>query len=707
MPFSIRSLIRRVSFPLGSVPIALLLLMLLSYGLRVPGLGFFWDDLPYLWFFQRLGAAGIWQAFTVDRPFLSVLYITCLSILGNSAVAWQIFAMLARWLTSLGFYWMFAQTWPRHRRPVAWAAFLFAVYPGFTQQYIAVIYGQAFVLFAAALLSIGITLWLARRAHALQRGWFLAGFALSLALSIFHVFSTEYFFGMEMLRPLLLWIVFVEQAAQTPFADATAAPRMRQAFWRAVRWWLPYLIGLVIFVIWRTFFHSVGSYRLSALQSTEQAPLVGLWNLALTMFSSLVQSIVVAWGQPLQLSSVIEGSDAANLGGRLFLVILAVGLMTFFYLLRLRQDPARAIPERRTRWQFLQTWPAQASLVSIYALLIAGWPFWITNLPLRMGFPQDRFTLPLSVGACLLLAAVLDSFGKNAMRKAALLALLVALAVGFHFQTALQYRTDWNTARDFFWQLTWRAPSIQPNTLLLSDSLPFQFYEDDSLSAPLNWTYDPTGNTNVMSYLLFDILVRYHDQPAFSPEKPIEKDFRGMQFRGNAGQVLLVAFNPPGCVRVLDPRYDADLYRLPDRLLKSMNLSNPSALIRDAQPGAQPPIDIFGDAPRRRWCYYFEKADLARQQGDWPQIVTLAKESIAVGLRPDDPAEYLPFIEGDLHSGRWEDALERTLTTYQVAPALRPALCAVWLRTAPEQRPIAGAEAVYAQADARLACPTP
>ena len=326
-------------------------------------------------------------------------------------------------------------------------------------------------------------------------------------------------------------------------------------------------------------------------------------------------------------------------------------------------------------------WYPQAILVGLFAMLAAGWPFWITQLPLRMGFPQDRFSLPLSVGACLLFAGLVDWASRNLARQAAVIGLVVALAAGFHFTTAAAYHDDWATARDFFWQLAWRAPSIQPRTLFLSTDLPFRYFEDDLLTAPLNWTFDPDSTSTKMKYIFYDMLVRYHNLPPLNPLNPIEKDFRGMGFSGNTSRTLMVYYAPPGCVRILDPVYDTDLVEIPNELLKKISLSNPGDLIQDQAPPAAPPVDIFGSEPKHRWCYFFEKADLARQNKDWNAIVKLSNQSIRQGYRPDDPAEYLPFIEAYLRTGHWADGFELTQSAYQANRALRPALCAAWRRS--------------------------
>ncbi len=716
-----RSILRSFSFPTWSVPIALLILTLLSYGLRVFTLGFYWDDWPYLWFFHRLGPSGIIQAFAGDRPFLSFIYIICLSIFGHSVTGWQIFGLLARWLFSLSFWWMLSLAWPRQMHKVTWAVFLFAVYPGFTQQWISVIWAQGFICFAAVFFSIGITLWFARRVrHNQSRVRLAAGTLLALALSAFAMFSTEYFFGMELLRPVLLWLVFSECSRSAGLKDTQAvqsgrwkAYRLRVLRPRALRvaaWWAPYLALMMIFVFWRSFIHVFVGYRLTTLQGFEHSPLVTLRDLSITILKDMITSTMVAWGQPLQLGNLFDAGIPAGL--RLLAVILLAGLLTILYLARLRPRP---IPEaentedpRPAGGETGEPWSIQAIVVGLFAMFAGGWPFWIPNLPLRLEFPQDRFSLLLAAGACLLIAGLVDGLGKNRTRKAIILGIVVGLAVGFHFTNAESYHQDWTLVRDFLWQLSWRAPSIQSDTLLLSEDMPFHFFEDDSLTAPINWSFDPGGNSTQMKYMLYDLLVRYHGLQDLRPADPVDRSFRATQFTGSMTRVLIFYYAPPGCVRILDPVYDADLYNLPDGLLASLALSNPGKLIQDQNPSAAPPADIFGSEPKHRWCYFFEKADLARQNGDWNAVVELSNQSIHKGYRPEDPAEYLPFIEAYNRTGSWEDGYQLTQSAYEADRKLRPALCSVWRRSisAANQADLTAGEQ-YKKANEMLDCPAP
>ena len=693
----LRSTLRSLSFPSWWIPIALLVLTLLSYGLRALNLGFYWDDWPYVWFFHRFGAAGLVNAFEGDRPFLSFIYVVCFSLFGDSTQAWQIFAIFARWLCSVGLWWAFSLTWPQYKNKAAWAVMLFTVYPGFTQQWIAVIYGQAFFLFSALFFSLGISLWLVRNRQRLSRIWIVAGTLLALALSYFNMFSTEYFFGLELLRPVLIWLVILDQRNSLSEQAGGKRNLFFQQIRRVVLWWAPYLALMGVFVAWRLWIHP-SAYKLTTVQGVEVSPLAALWALMLAILQDFVVASVAAWGQAMTYLAGFIEKDPAN-GLRLLALILLTGGLCFIYLLGTRSKASTDEAAKGAGHAFILTsvdhepkraplaWGWQAILVGLFAFLVSGWPIWLTGLHMRMGFPWDRYSLALAVGTTLMLAGLVDVLcgqsrsQRDLARKAAVISLMLALAVGFQYNTAQQYKQDWTLAEDFYWQLTWRAPAVQPNTLFASDSMPFQFFEDDSLSAPLNWTYDPNGKSTQMPYILYDLSTRQYSMPPLQSGLPVQHAFRTTHFSGTTDQILAFSYSPPGCVHILDPRYDAELNNLPNWLLRIRPLSNPAGLIKDTAQPATPPTQIFGSEPKHRWCYYFEKAELARQAGDWEAVVKLSKASIGSGYRPEDPSEYLPFIEAYSHVVLYEDAIQLTETAFHASAALQPALCATWKRS--------------------------
>jgi hypothetical protein len=69
-----------------------------------------------------------------------------------------------------------------------------------------------------------------------------------------------------------------------------------------------------------------------------------------------------------------------------------------------------------------------------------------------------------------------------------------------------------------------------------------------------------------------------------------------------------------------------------------------------------PPYVIFGSEPPHGWCYYYQKASLARQVGDWEEIGKIYDQVDTLGLETTDKSEMIPFLEGLVNLGRYEDA---------------------------------------------------
>ena len=69
-----------------------------------------------------------------------------------------------------------------------------------------------------------------------------------------------------------------------------------------------------------------------------------------------------------------------------------------------------------------------------------------------------------------------------------------------------------------------------------------------------------------------------------------------------------------------------------------------------------PPASIFGTEPEHGWCYYYQKASLARQNGDWEEVSNIYDQVRELGLETSDKSEMIPFFEALVNLGRYEDA---------------------------------------------------
>jgi hypothetical protein len=266
--------------------------------------------------------------------------------------------------------------------------------------------------------------------------------------------------------------------------------------------------------------------------------------------------------------------------------------------------------------------------------------------------------------------------------KSVILGILIGFAVGSQFQVVNLFRRDWETQRRFFWQLAWRIPGLDHGTTLMVNDLPVTYYSDNSLTAPLNWFWAPNNTTQAMAYLLLYPSQRLGKSLAsHKPNLPLKVDYLAASFKGNTSRVVSVFYDPPACLRVLDRALDSD-----NRML-SLDMQAAAALSSTQwiQPKGKVaedilPKNLYAPEPPHGWCYYFQLADLARQQENWEGVAHLGDFAYNQNDYPNDPSEHFPFIEGYAHTGNWVKAHELSEQSQSVTPLMTPLLCRLWQR---------------------------
>jgi len=290
--------------------------------------------------------------------------------------------------------------------------------------------------------------------------------------------------------------------------------------------------------------------------------------------------------------------------------------------------------------------------------------------------------------------------------KSVILGILISFAVGSQFQVVNQFRRDWETQRRFFWQLAWRVPDLVPGTTLMVNDLPVTYFSDNSLTAPLNWFWAPLNNSQQMAYLLLYPSQRLGKSlETLNPGNPISVDYLAANFTGNTSQVVSVFYEPPSCVRILDRALDSDNRMLPMEMQAAAALSSTNWINPDGREAIDIlPENLYAPEPPHGWCYYFEKADLVRQQGNWEEVAQLGDIAFDINDYPNDPAERFPFIEGYAHVGKWDRAFELTEESLGISPTMAPLLCRLWQRIDASTSSDSDKESVIADVYSRLEC---
>jgi hypothetical protein len=654
--------------PRAPIPLVLFGLACGAYGFFIFQQGFHWDDWGFVWLIQTLGVPGFFDYFSTNRPFLAYVYSVTTALLGANPLGWHLFSLFWRWCSAVALWWMLRLGWPQRPRTAFLTAAFFLVYPGFNQQAIAITYSHFFMAQTMLFVSMGFMLLFAR---APRRNWW-AGL-LGLFCSGFNLFATEYFFGLELLRPVLLW--FGMRAQWPGWKD-----RLRRSLWM----YAPFLLVLLAYLYWRIFILGFYLYEPGLVTATENPLLERLAYIPGLIWEQWRVAVWEAWG------GVFRVPDFAAYGLRLsvlyVVLLLTVGFGLYFWM-------KPRIPQSEGERSFKIEWFG----LGLLSVLLAGVPFLLTELPVRLTFPNSRFTLPFALGASFTLVALVKAWPRGWYRML-LASTLLALGVGVQFNNGYLWREDWKIQRAYFWQMAWRIPALDHGTIMLTGDPPFSFSSDNSMTFPLNLTYSPENKTQEIDHVYYSISARLGNQlTALAPGLPVRQDYLAGNFDSTTDRVVVVHYTPPGCFRVLHPVYDRDLPRAPLNVetarrwivagvpvllqssYRALPLSNLDQILPDAQTSATLP-GVFGVEPDHKWCYYFEKADLERQQGNWTGVATIGDDVFAIPYYPDDYAEYLPFVEAYARTGRWETARNLTRSVANQMPVLEPALCAIWQR---------------------------
>jgi hypothetical protein len=623
--------------------IALLVVAILAYGLLIPQLGFYWDDLPMSWIRYQLGFDAMTQYFSTNRPVWALLYQITTRIFPQVPIYWQVFALFWRWLGAVTLWATVRQLWPQRGRFAFTLSLFFLLYPGFNQQWGSYLYSHFFIVFFFFLFSYYLML----------RGRTIP----AMIFSALNLWMMEYFFVLELIRPFMIWTSLEKESLAS-----------KERFIRTLKLWTPYLAVFVLAVLSRIFIFNNQVYQFSLKAELIKAPLETILTLTRNVFVSLWTVTLSAWALIFHFPSL--SLDGPRITMIYSFVVIAVGVLILFWFGW--QDRAE---ERSGQFNSQTWWIVSLGLVM---LLLGGPPFWLTNVPVSLGYPANRATLSFVLGVSFIFAGLLELI--PAKIKYAIVLVAVSLAAGRQFLWANEFRRDWTYQKNMFWQMTWRAPGLKKSTIVLVNEN-LTYYADNSLGAALNWIYSPENHTNVMDYVLFYPTNRLGASlPQLEAGLPIQYDYIAGNFSGNTSQTVVFYYAPPKCLRLLDPEIDSNNRLIPDEsMLRDAALISSSAQILSEQTSQMP--DIYYPEPVHNWCYYFEKAGLARQMGDWKTVTHLGDEAFALADYPNDPVERFVFIEAYAHVADWEKAVELSKLSYNVSKNfVGPLLCKLWNR---------------------------
>ncbi|OJX45959.1 MAG: hypothetical protein BGO78_03475 [Chloroflexi bacterium 44-23] len=631
-----------------------------TYGIMIPKLGFYYDDWYMLWSGVSRGATSLISLFSFDRPFMGIIYSFFFRVIGPNIAGWHIFALIFRISGAFAFYWILILVWPKQKELSILAAMLFVVFPGFLAQPNAATKINHLIGFSGALFSIALSLLALRTKKGVRRYLLIA---ISMLLTMFYVWIYEYMIGLEVMRLILLF--YVQRQLNND--------NVIQVIKKLVKLYLPLLVGIAVFLYWRYFIFE------SSRNATDLAGLIDSYQSDfLTMILRLIfqttkdffSASMFAWFiQPFRLLSSSRYSQ----------ILLAVAVGSFVILLSLLLlHVTKSSPIKEKEYVKSWVWITLGSIIVLGAIL----PVVISNRFLNLNDVYKAYALHPSAGTIIILLGILLSMKLNYQKF--FLVALIGFSVITQILNAQAWSGFWEIQRDFWWQLSWRAPAILENTLVMG-YLPEEnsFREDYEIWGPINLIYFPEQ----LSSLPIQAQILNQETIAYVIGGNLrEGNVRDIYIPRDYSKFLLIGQPITGsCLHAFDGNLPIYSFNEKQYVNIVANFSNLSRINTKGQLPI-PPKSIFGDEPEHGWCYYFQKASLARQKGDWQKIVDIYYTTVAGGFKPVDTSEYFVFVEGLVNSGQNEKAIQIAENQILNNDTLKYSLCQA-LQSAPEYPP--------------------
>jgi len=601
---------------------AILVLVFISAVVYLPLIrqtGYMNDDWYLMYSAKAYGPSVFVDIFSVDRPARALIMMPAYGLFGENPVYYNLSAYVFRIISGVAFLWLLRMLFPRQIRWALLGSLLFILYPGFLSQYNGIDYQSQMISLAAAMLSVALSI----KVVLMDGGWGkVALVVLSVLFGWLYLGLVEYFIGFEFLRWGSVLLLSLRMGGS-----------LLQKMWRAIRSMYLSLLVPIIFLIWRIFFFQAERTATDVnvqFENVKLYPLQTLYHWMIQVLQDLFDVLFAAWFVPLsQLTGYIQR------WGIVLAVVLA-GLLFYFFSSQ-KNDDDQDMSSKRFIYEAL----ALGIFIGIGGLL----PIAMVNR--GVSFPSySRYSLVSSAGVVIFLSTVLMLLRQRVVRNG-LIALLIFISVLTHHANAIKAVQQTAFTRDFWWQVSWRVPQFEMNTTLVANYPGVVLEEDYFIWGPANLIYYPEkqNEKNIQPGLFAAILNSANVDKILARERQEYGKRKNIITYTNYRNILVMT--QPGvdsCVHIIDgaqPEYSDNEW---DFVRETEPYSEIEHVLIDETPHT-PPTVVFGPEPVHGWCYYYQKANLARQRGEWDKVQSIGDQAFSQGFEPKDAIEWIPFLQ--------------------------------------------------------------
>jgi len=446
--------------------------------------------------------------------------------------------------------------------------------------------------------------------------------ALSILFGLLYLSQMEWYIGFEVFRWACVFLI-----------SSRTNETIAQKIVCAVRMAYPSIIGPAIFLIWRFFFFQAERSATDVDLQFEQArlyPIQALYHWVVQVLQDLFDVMFAAWVIPLsQLTSYIQ-----RWGGVLAFVTVGASILFLHFQNSDEQENHSSINSAN-----------EAMILGLVIAVCGLIPIAMVNR--EVSFPSfSRYSLVSSAGVALFFAALFMRLRGRCLQYGFIAVLLVSSILTHH---ANSFKAAQQTAltNDFWWQVSWRVPQFQKVTTLIASYPGIALEEDYFIWGPASLIYYPEkqNNKNIQPGLFAAILNRETVNKVLTRERQEYNNRKTIiTYTNYRNMVMLTQPSLNSCVHTLDGFHPEYSRNEQDTIRVIGSYSEIEHVLVDETPHT-PPSLVFGAEPSHGWCYYYQKADLARQRREWNQVLMIGEQAIDKGFMPGDLIEWMPFLQ--------------------------------------------------------------
>lgn len=584
---------------------------------------YFRDDWYLMYAANTLGGDVFHQIYASDRPMRAYVMSAAYSLFGLNPLYYNFSAYGLRLLGAFVFFATLQMIWKEQKKINLIASVLFLIFPGFLSTPNAIDYQSQQLSLFLAILSIALSI----------KAIFDTRLSIKISITIFvailsfyYLGLVEYFLGLEAFRLAIIFLISYRNS------DLTFLQKIRFAVLNG----LLFSIGSITFMVWRFFIFD--SERKATDLGTQlsawfQSPLLVSAEWLRILLKDIIEVTLLSWWLPL--------SDLWNIPLRLpevLLIIILAGIIVFatIFVLKNIQANENARLENSHQEMF---WLG-------LSVVIAGFiPVILSNRDADF-YGLSRYMLASSLGAVILISAFIHQLRSQKIYVATV-CVLILTSVLTHYFNGLSWAKSSRATQNFWWQVNWRIPQLRENTTLVVNYSHTAIEEDYFIWGPANFIYYPESkNTQRVEPSLWGLVLNRESvtsilnqaQPKFINRRSITT------YLGYDNILIFTQPSSSSCVQVIDGNIpmlsESEQYDI--QMIASA--SNQNNIILD-ETHAPPPEFVFGSEPQLDWCFYYQTASLAFQNGQYEKVLEIKQTAEKAGFSPQDPVEWMPFLQ--------------------------------------------------------------